>query len=361
MQTVFIMNLNVKLFFKRKSELLLLVLMAFALVSCSKDDDTTIPESNALNEAIMYPFSHYGYPCGVILDTDIGSSTDDLLAMHLLYRMMQVGQIDLKGIMVDREGLNFLRMADIMNTYYGFNNIPIGQVHDGAKDPNVYIDYWKMADPITYTDEPVFARTLTDEQLQNTPAAEKLYRKILSESKDRSIIIVSLGFTTNLAHLLETGPDEYSPLTGVELVRQKVALLSQMGGHLIDDDGAGYNFKNDKDNTRIVFDKWPTIILFSPSETGDLFEYAPETIFADLQAGNLTDSPIYHAYSHHNCNTGQCMWDVMTILHMTKPELFTFNGPYSSILMRTASARPRTTAIQIIIYHIRPMITAPES
>ena len=32
----------------------------------------------------------------------------------------------------------------------------------------------------------------------------------------------SVGFVTTLARLLQSGPDEFSPLTGVELVAKKV-------------------------------------------------------------------------------------------------------------------------------------------
>ncbi len=40
----------------------------------------------------------------VILDTDIGSSTDDLFAMQMLYHYADSDEINLLGIIVDREG-----------------------------------------------------------------------------------------------------------------------------------------------------------------------------------------------------------------------------------------------------------------
>lgn len=43
----------------------------------------------------------------VILDTDIGNSTDDLYAMDLLYKMAKRGEVDIKGIVVDRQGDGF--------------------------------------------------------------------------------------------------------------------------------------------------------------------------------------------------------------------------------------------------------------
>ena len=43
-------------------------------------------------------------------------------------------------------------------------------------------------------------------------------------------MIAQVGFSTNLARLLDTGADEYSTLSGIELVKRKVKLLSLMAG-----------------------------------------------------------------------------------------------------------------------------------
>ena len=60
------------------------------------------------------------------------------------------------------------------------------------------------------------------------PFADQLLRKILSSQPDQSIVMVQVGYFSNLAVLLETPGDEISPLTGRELVRRKVRLLSVM-------------------------------------------------------------------------------------------------------------------------------------
>ena len=317
---------------KRIRAILLTAIMATGtLHSCSKDEtDPVIPGNplTELEEAIEYPFSHYGYPSNIILDTDIGSSTDDLITMHLLYKIQRIGPIKIRGIMVNREGLYPLRLTDIMNTYYGFGDIPVGRVQNGVKNPSAFIDYWKMAAPEVYADEPVFRRTRSDEELENSLPAETLYRKILSQSKDRSIFICSIGFATNLAHLLESGPDEFSPLNGIDLVKRKVTLLCIQGGHLSGTAEPDYNFMQDPENARKVLMDWPTPVLFSPQESGQQFNYEPKDILADLKAGNMADSPLYHAYSHHDCESGQRMWDAMTLMPIINDELFTFDGPH---------------------------------
>jgi inosine-uridine nucleoside N-ribohydrolase len=66
------------------------------------------------------------------------------------------------------------------------------------------------------------------------PEAVSLLRRTLAGQPDSSIVIVQVGFSTNLARLLDTKPDAASPLVGRELVRRKVRLLSMMAGNFSD-------------------------------------------------------------------------------------------------------------------------------
>lgn len=284
------------------------------MFSCS-DNDGELQKGTEENKTIA------------ILETDIGSSADDLIAMEKLYAADDMGIIDFKAIMVNREGMQNLKMVDIMNTYYKHTDILIGTVRDGVKNPNIFIDYWKMALPENYTDEPVFNRTLTDGQLNDLPVAEDLYRKLLSEAPDTSVVIFSVGFATNLSKLLQTKADNHSALNGTELVKKKVKALYIQAGHFGNAMEPDYNFNQDPKNAYILMDKWPTEIWFSPQETGDKFDYTPEMVLADLDEAGLTDSPIYHTYKHHDCNTGQRMWDVCAVMQFLHPECFSVKGP----------------------------------
>ena len=61
----------------------------------------------------------------VILDTDIGSSTDDLFALEMLCRYDDEGRCRLLGVVVDREGEDCAACADVMNTYFGHGDVPV--------------------------------------------------------------------------------------------------------------------------------------------------------------------------------------------------------------------------------------------
>jgi len=74
--------------------------------------------------------------------------------------------------------------------------------------------------------------------------AVELYRKILSEQFDSSVVIITTGFMTNLAALIISESDDYSALNGLELVNQKVKRWVCMGGGF-PSTGGEFNFNCD--------------------------------------------------------------------------------------------------------------------
>lgn len=71
-------------------------------------------------------------------------------------------------------------------------------------------------------------RMLNDSEATPTPV--DLYRSVLSSAESRSMTLISLGFLTNLAALMESPPDNLSSLTGRALISAKVKELVVMGG-----------------------------------------------------------------------------------------------------------------------------------
>lgn len=78
--------------FKLSKLWFLLAILAVCFTSCSDDDDDDWKGGED---------TYKGVPL-VILDTDIGSSTDDLFALELLYRYNDLGKCKLLGVVVDR-------------------------------------------------------------------------------------------------------------------------------------------------------------------------------------------------------------------------------------------------------------------
>ena len=283
------------------------------LTSCSNKD-----------EAATQDKSYTGVPL-VILDTDIGSSTDDLFTLEMLCRYDEQQLCRLLGVVVDREGEANADFADVMNTYFGHPDVPIGLVQDGIKNPKIWIDYAEVAymtesDGIT----PMFLRTINQHGMR--PDGYQLYRRLLAQQPDHSVSIVTTGFVTSLAQLLQSEADEYSALSGVELVRQKVKCIYLQGGVFGDAEEPDFNFAQGITFAQAFFDLWPKDVdmVFSPMEVGQAVEYTPEQVIADV---SWTDRhPIKQVYMTCNCNTGQRMWDPMCAIQAVEGDaLFTLS------------------------------------
>ena len=210
----------------------------------------------------------------VILDCDMGSSTDDLFALMMLYRYMDMKRCTLLGVIVDRMDRANADAVDVMNNYYGYPDIPIGLEKAGVKDPHVYIPYHNMAYARDVDGNVLFKRSIGDKG--EYMDGYKLYRKLLASQPDKSVTIASIGFVTCLSRLLQSGPDEYSPLSGAELVGRKVKSIYCMGGVFGDSFEHDYNFTAAIDFSLKFFELLPKDIdiVFSPGEVGDPLYYS---------------------------------------------------------------------------------------
>ena len=285
--------------------------MMVAILICGSSLLSSCTTENEDNPAQSEQKEYKGVPL-VILDTDIGSSTDDLFTMEMAYRYEDEGRCKLLGIVVDREGEDYAALADVMNTYFGHANVPIGLERNGIKTPRVFIDYRNLYKLTTGKGEPMFKQTVSD--YSTLPDGWKLYRQLLASQPDHSVSICSLGFVSCLTQLLASEPDDLSPLSGVELVRQKVKCLYLMAGIFTSSEEPEYNFLQAPEFAKKFFELWPRDVdaVFSPMEVGNEIEYKPETVISDISRTDI--HPIKQVYMNYNCDTGQRMWDPMTLI-----------------------------------------------
>ena len=285
--------------------------MMVAVLICGSSLLSSCTTDNEDNPAQSEQKEYKGVPL-VILDTDIGSSTDDLFTIEMAYRYEDEGRCKLLGIVVDREGEDYAALADVMNTYFGHANVPIGLERNGIKTPRVFIDYRNLYKLTTGKGEPMFKQTVSD--YSTLPDGWKLYRQLLASQPDHSVSICSLGFVSCLTQLLASEPDDLSPLSGVELVRQKVKCLYLMAGIFTSSEESEYNFLQAPEFAKKFFELWPRDVdaVFSPMEVGNEIEYKPETVISDISRTDI--HPIKQVYMNYNCDTGQKMWDPMTLI-----------------------------------------------
>lgn len=280
----------------------IIMMVAAAVVigfsACKTASSLDLPQTTLANDK---------KPVQMILDSDFGSSTDDLFALMMLNHYMDDGLVDLKGIVVDREGEKNAALVDIFNTYYGHPEVPIGLERNGVKNPRCFIPYNGICDLKDAQGTPLFKRTV---DTSRCPEGYKLYRQLLSQADDKSIVVVAIGFATTLAQLFESGADEYSPLSGVELFGKKVkSVYIQSGRFEAGDSLSGYNMRAASRQSAIFYDRLPKNVdlIMSPSNVGDQIDYLPKDVLVDLSYTEI--NPIKAVYTHYTCDTGQRMWD----------------------------------------------------
>lgn len=217
----------------------------------------------------------------IIFETDVGNDVDDALALDMLYKYAEQGRIRLLGISINKEGVAPIEFADILNTWYGQKDVPIARVHDGIDCESDAVNYAKAVCALKdASGAPLFERSLSD--YDSLPESVAWYRKTLASEPDGSVTIVSVGFSTNIIRLLDSEPDSNSPLSGRDLVAQKVKSLVMMAGCFNDPNLHEYNVVKDIPAAQSIFSSWPTPIVTLPFEVGIAINYPASSIEGDF-------------------------------------------------------------------------------
>ncbi len=253
---------------------------------------------------------------GLIFDTDIGNDVDDVLALGVIHALQRRGQCRLLAVTITKDNPVAAEFVDAVNTFYGYGDTPIGIVHNGmTKEEGKFLKIARIKDHNRFR----FPHDLVGTE---APDATVVLRKVLSAQPDRSVAVVQVGFSTNLARLLDSKPDKISPLSGCELVRRKVRLLSMMAGDFRKNIGKDrfqeYNIKVDIPSGKKVVRDWPTPVVFSGYEIGIAIRYPAISIQRDY--GYVAHHPLAEAYRAympppHNRPT----WDLTSVLYAVFP------------------------------------------
>jgi hypothetical protein len=257
-------------------------------------------------------------PVKVVFDTDMAGDVDDVGALAALHALADLGEAEILGVGISSRNEDVGPCVDAIDTWYGRPDIPIGYQR------RLQIGYPKdSAEPI----ESKYARAVAAAfphdlaRSSDAPDAALLYRKILAAQPDGSVVIVSVGFLSNLSALLDTRADAASPLGGEELVRRKVRLWVSMGGKFPEGqfkDGEGeYNLRIDPEASLRAMNDWPTPAVFSGFEIGD-------RVMTGKGLRALPEAnPVRTAYLHFNGLQDRESWDQTAVLYAVRGA-----GPY---------------------------------
>jgi hypothetical protein len=117
--------------------------------------------------------------------------------------------------------------------------------------------------------------------------------------------------------MLESPPDEHSPMTGQELVRRKVKLLSLMAGAFQPIEGnpryREYNVVQDVKSAQALAERWPTMMVYSGFEIGIALPYPAKSIERDY--AYVRHHPLAKAYIKRNPPPhNRPTWDLTSVL-----------------------------------------------
>jgi hypothetical protein len=229
----------------------------------------------------------------VIFDADMSSDWDDIGDFAVLHGLADLGEIEIIACMTSSTNGGTPLCMSAINTYYGRPDIPCAR-HSNSGGVGAY-----PAQIASEYPHPLY-NTYTD-----CPVAVDLYRQVLAAQPDKSVVIVTAGYLDNLHELMLSGPDQYSALTGMQLITQKVKLWACAGGGYPGPWGE-FNFTVSPVAAQYVVNNWPVAMsavgfdLGNPVMTG---LYLPSTpaenpirrVYVDIKK---TESGLAPAYPH---------------------------------------------------------------
>ncbi len=259
--------------------------------------------------AFLQPVKPGATAVRIIFDSDMGPDYDDAGAIALLHAFADNGETRILATMASTRYPSVTGVLNVFNTYFKRPDIPIGVPKSASALELRDFQHW------------------TDTLLANYPHKIKsneealdaviLYRKILAVQPDHSVTIVTVGFLTNLAGLLTSAADKYSPLTGKELILKKVKQLVCMAGKF--PAGKEFNVEKDAAASRLVFENWNTPVLFSGFEIGEAIKTGLPLVNND----KILNNPVKDVFriclpKSKQDSAGRMSWDETAVLIAVK-------------------------------------------
>lgn len=223
-------------------------------------------------------------PVKVIFDTDFGGDADDLGALCVFHHFMDTKEAELLAVTVWTQEQYAVPAIDAVNRFYGRPNIPIG-VRKGTP----FYEPWNYSKPIADS---------FPHQVDFNSAADAivLFRQILSKADDHSIVIVPTGPLANIQNLINSPGDSISPLTGKELIHQKVKEFVVMGGQFPSGKNE-WNFNGGMPGvTKFVFENIDIPVTFTGFEVGKAIQTGE--VFNEIDH----HTPLYIGFMHFSQN-----------------------------------------------------------
>ncbi len=238
-------------------------------------------------------------PVPVIFDTDMMTDVDDVGAAAVLHALANRGEARIVAVGVCVKNPWTPLCLDVLNTYFGRGDIPLGVVRGAARnEPSKYAEAIAREFPHRL------------KSAADAPDVVAVYRRMLAKQPDASLVFISVGQLTNLRDLLQSPGDAASDLSGVELVEKKVRAWVCMGGAF--PRGREYNLFDDAPAAAYAVKHWPTPVVFSGFEIGN------EIASGAILRNEPKTSPVRRAYELYDGLHDRQSWDLTAVLYAVR-------------------------------------------
>lgn len=255
----------------------------------------------------------------IIYDTDMELDCDDAGALAVLHALMDFDEAQILGVIVDVPSEALAGCVRIINNYYNRPEIPVGILEisesDKEKKYQMYRAVKKQLGKARDYYPNKIVEHFTSDNIKNQKIwnSTTLYRHILSNSEDQSVVIVAVGLLTALKVLLDSPPDDLSKLNGLELVKLKVKKLVTMGIGTFPSAQAQFNWLMDWDSARFVITHWPTDLVVQSNGT----EFLTGNKLSIRTPESNPIRKIYETYLKRS-RKGNFSWDLIAAFYSVK-------------------------------------------
>ncbi|MBQ6022011.1 MAG: hypothetical protein IJL25_03690 [Clostridia bacterium] len=233
-------------------------------------------------------------PVNILHGTDWWTDCDDVAALRLLCRAHRAGKINLCCVGID----------SVMQ--YSAPSVSAFLQSEGVEAP-IGVDFSavRSGDKCRYQKLLASYPHTVQANIDCIPAY-RLYRKTLAGIDGRAQI-TEVGFPQIIMQLMQSDPDEFSPLSGMELVKEKVEKIWLMAGRWDRSPGREYNltaYPACSAAGHYICEHSPVPLVFLGYEAG-----------MDVITGNTVpeDDLLKKAFNANGAANGRSSWDPMLV------------------------------------------------
>jgi len=247
-------------------------------------------------------------PVSIIIDSDMAENVDDVGDHAVMWALQNRGEINVLALIASSANDYSAPAMHAIATYYGHGDVPVG-AHKGNTPTG------EASSTSPYTQQITNQFGTPGETRFNYPDAVTVYRQVLASAPDHSVYIVNNGYFQPMQALLQSPPDSISPMTGVELVAQKVRRFVCSAGTF--PSGSDHNFRVDPDAASYVFANWPGEIVSVGAEVGgDVITGASPT--ADPNKDPVRAAYGYFASYYGRSDLNMYAWGQVALLYAVR-------------------------------------------